>query len=477
VGDDIPSGLSQLTGRLGSAVSGIVLDGSFSLNMQEKVDISSVSGQKATLKLLLKETDRGAGIFKTLDHLAFIEVSCDINSKLTHHASSDQDNVDDTFQLSRFVVYMGNAVKEDASHAAMALSSSNYKVNIHPFLSSTAQGEGIDSTKHFGYDATGKVHRTKYIVGGAVVVDMNEAGNSANGERNLEDLAAGQVTIKAANAAADAADRTFYTNTTAMEAGVLLFASIKVSDCDSKPVITGHVTYGGATGRYDGNALGKDDLAYTSGNQNLAENIVLGQNGGIQITLNADGSMEDKALAQVLTIDDNGLNITGKSRPGAQDADDFTVNLTLADLTTGSTPENVKSAVKAAIDLSGHVVQGFKIVVNEQTGHSDFSKMCVAIHKADTADGGAGERQLPGQQDGKFFLPKSNTKDADRFIIESGQSFALTAKAFANTFSDENVGNGLSGLVTELDIFPTMQIFATLVQHDVSPGDTGAPLN
>ena len=244
VGDDIPSGLSQLTGRLGSAVSGIVLDGSFSLNMQNNINLLSVDGQKATLKLLLKETHRGAGIFKTLEHLAFIEVSCDINSKLTHHHSSDQDNVDDTFQLSRFVVYMGNSAKEENTHTAMALNSSNYKVNIDPFLSSNKAGEGVDSTKHFDYDATGKVHRSKYIVGGAVVVDMNEAGDSAVGEASLENLAPGQVTIKAAGAADGGADRTFYTNTTAMEAGVLLFAQVVVSQCDSKPVITGHVTYG-----------------------------------------------------------------------------------------------------------------------------------------------------------------------------------------------------------------------------------------
>lgn len=456
---------------------GISLEGSMNLTFAPEIDITSVSGQKQVLNLLLKQQNRGAANFATITHAAHIRIFCNLNQKLSHSKTSDQVGEDDAFNLAGFSIFMGDhgVTGASAPDAAQVLDedSAHYNFNIHDALIRPDDAGKPPSTLE--YNANSKEWRGKYITAGAVVIDMNGDFGGETGS-NLGSLQASQVAIRAANAGENDDERTFYASKAAMECGVLCFVSPAIENCDTKPTLNAHATFN--TLRDGSTLLQAQHLMHADGNSAAAADALAAQRDGIQIALNAaeqsEGGLDDKALAQVLTIDASGLVFAEAADPTALTPDDFVVNLTLSDLTEGTAPNAVKTAVQTAVQNAGKVLKGFKVTVNEQLGNAtNFSKMCVQIDKLDAA-----KTSPLRDADGVFFIA------GDKFVLNDTKQGSLNMKAFGNTFQGaQGANDGLTGLARNMGLLGTkdgsaLDIVAVLEQVDVTSANQvkGAPL-
>jgi len=410
----MPNGSDILNNLSDGKLSGVQLAGTFSMEQQTTIDASSINGQVQKLVLKLKETDRGTGAFQTISAAAFLEVDVDMNLIHSFNPTHADDGKDDSHSLAE--AHVGTDSGIDAAKRALA---SQYRLDLHNFLSVADNANLSPNTE---YDVASKLLTTSWFPAGAIVLDLDA-------DDSIKDRITGNVTVQDASGA----DRTFLVSADQLEAGVMMFAKVKVDCAQAMPQITGITTF-----EPTGAVMNSDDGA---------------NNKGIKIVLTG---LDNYSLAQVLTVAtadgaSGSIKITEATAPGASAADDFEEVIQLADLIgEGTVGDKMGDAVVAAIGQNADLIKSFKLQVDGVAHDSDgdFSGFCRQL----AAD--------PSRTQENPFVA------GDKFIINSAPNLQLSVQPFQYSFSGGQTAAGGQALksVSTINLFKSMPVYAVLKQ-------------
>ena len=391
-------------------LSGIQLEGSFSMVSQDAIDASNIDGQVATLVLKLKETDRGTGSYQTISAAAFLEVDVDMNLIHSFNPSSGVDNLDDSHALGE--AHVGT---DPAIEAAKRALGTQFRLDLNNYL---AAGNLAANTN---YDSATKILSSDFFPAGAIVLDLDSQIDQAR--------LSGNVQITDANDQ----EKTFLVAADQLEAGVMMYARVKIDCSQSMPQISGEYSF-----QPTGNVIGGDNGSNAD---------------GIKIVLTG---LDNYSLAQVLTVSTadgtvGSIGILEEGAPLATTPDDFVEVIQLSDLIgTGTVGEHMGNAVVAAIGTNAALIKSFKLQVDAVAHQSDssFSGFCRELAKA--AD---------RTNDNPF-------KAGDKFIINNTGSLQLNVQPFQYSFADgQGQISGTIHQVQQLQMFKSdMPVYAVLKQ-------------
>lgn len=393
-------------------LSGIQIEGTFSMVHQDAIDASNINGQVSTLVLKLKETDRGTGSYQTISAAAFLEVDVDMNLIHSFNPSSGVDNVDDSHALGE--AHVGTDPAIDAAKRALG---TQYRLDLTNYLA-----DELHLAANTNYDPATKILTSNYFPAGAIVLDLDSQIDQSRLSGNV------QITDAAGNA------KTFLVASDQMEAGVMMYARVKIDCSQSMPQISGEYSF-----QPTGTVIGGDDGSNVD---------------GIKIVLTG---LDNYSLAQVLTVSTadgtvGSIGISEEGAPLATTPDDFTEVINLSDLIgSGTVGEHMGNAVVAAIGTNAALIKSFKLQVDAVAHQSDssFSGFCRELAKA--ADR----------------TNEDPFKAGDKFIINNTGSLQLNVQPFQYSFAD---GQGQSGggsihQVQQLQMFKSdMPVYAVLKQ-------------
>lgn len=405
-------------------LSGIQIEGTFSMVHQDAIDASNINGQVSNLVLKLKETDRGTGSYQTISAAAFLEVDVDMNLIHSFNPSSSVDNVDDSHALGE--AHVGTDPAIDSAKRALG---TQYRLDLTNYLA-----DELHLAANTNYDAATKILTSDYFPAGAIVLDLDSQIDQSRLSGNVS------ITDAAGNA------KTFLVASDQMEAGVMMYARVKIDCSQSMPQISGEYSF-----QPTGTVIGGDDGSNAD---------------GIKIVLTG---LDNYSLAQVLTVSTadgtaGSIGITEYPPPLASDPDDFTEVINLSDLIgNGTVGEHMGNAVVAAIGTNAALIKSFKLQVDAVAHQSDssFSGFCRELAKA--ADR----------------TNEDPFKAGDKFIINNTGSLQLNVQPFQYSFAD---GQGQSGggsihQVQQLQMFKSdMPVYAVLKQS-ASPAPMMKTLN
>lgn len=407
-------GNTILTNLDNGNLSGIQLEGSFSMVSQDAIDASNIDGQVATLVLKLKETDRGTGSYQTISAAAFLEVDVDMNLIHSFNPSSGLDNVDDSHALGE--AHVGT---DPAIEAAKRALGTQFRLDLNNYLAVSA-----NLAANTSYDAANQILSSSFFPAGAIVLDLDAQIDQTRLNGNV------QIT--------DAADqeKTFLVASDQLEAGVMMYAKVKIDCSQSMPQISGEYSF-----QPSGTVIGGDNGSNAD---------------GIKIVLTG---LDNYSLAQVLTVStadgtSGSIGILEANAPLATTPDDFIEVIRLNDLIgTGTVGEHMGNAVVAAIGTNAALIKSFKLQVDAVAHQSDssFSGFCRELAKA--ADR----------------TNEDPFKAGDKFIINNTGALQLNVQPFQYSFSDGQgqIGGTTLHQVQQLQMFKSdMPVYAVLKQSD-----------
>lgn len=459
------------------SLTGVRVPGTFSLNTVQNLNFFEQNmGEVRNLLLKLLETPRETGNFVQLDHRAHLVIPCDFEKFIAFNADSAgvtttslDANEDDAYQFLGITLTNDRAVVgNDAVNDPKLISSSQFKLDLHPELAAvdanndplhvslrphTKPNNDVVPPKAY-YDSDTKMLISNWFPSGAVLVDL----------KNTEALEAMEKNVTVGSAVnSDAA--TYQVDADKTIVGMTLFAQITVN-CNN--------TTGSPT-------LFVDATFQPSGDINLASGTVLGARDHTGLTHNEITihliNEEDFTKAQKVvlargndtvgqlkitpfTSDDADANTA--ANPGPNDADDFSITISLNDLGGANDPGTIGAKMVDAIQSSiasvnqfgdRHLLEKFTVTVDQidfEAG-SDFSGYMRALAAAST-----NEQPRPAN------MP---IREGEKFIVQNPASITLNITPFEYQFTSADY----TGNVEPFKIIDQMEVYAVL-EHSKNAG-------
>ena len=406
--------LDNLSGGL---LSGIQLEGSFSMVPHDTINAHAVAGNVQRLILKLKEQERGTGQYTTLTSAAFLEVDVDMHKIHDFLASSSEVDKDDSHSLK--ACHIGT----DPTWAeGKRAGSTQYRLDLHNFLNVPANLAADTS-----YDAATKVLTGPWFPAGAVVLDLDDSIDSAR--------LSGNVTVSAA----DGSGKQFLVKSDQLEAGVMMYARVSVNCAETMPQISGATSFDPES--QGGIVKGSD------GGANAA---------GIKVVLTG---LDNYSLAQVLTVavDENqngNIAIAEAADPDAADPDVFSQIINLSDLLgAGTVGAYMANQVETEIGKEANLIKSWTLSIDKIDHDSDgaFSGFCRELAK------GTGRSNA------------SPFNDGDKFIIKNpGTELKLNITPFQYSFQGggAQLGGDAVHIVQTVKMFSDdLKVYAVLKQN------------
>ena len=454
-GDPLPA--TQLTspanalaqGNDAGLIKGLAVDGTFTMtqvaNLASLNFLANARGELQNLVIRLKETPRGTANFFQLSQAATLEITCDLRKIIQFTPESSVDAEDDAYKLllSRLQFGAGgNNVAEE-----------KWKLDMKPALAAE-NGHTLMNNALYVADEQQSQYFVKsrmFPVGG-IVTSIAGLPDAQNG-----------VTVELKTSANPPATATFLVQDN-QQFGMTLYGHLVIDVGASHPTVTLNTTFEpdvvegqtalGAVGRGDGsvtiNVLGADNF-------NTSQLLTVGN------------SADDLAAGALVHDQASGVNGSGQEygAPGASDADNFSLTLTVAAL-AGALGINMQNEVKK--DLSAaKLIESFQVDIEgiNQSPTSDFSKFL---------------RNLVRERDGDEATEdqyKSPLKDGDTIIVRDPAAVSIEVKPFQYAFTPAGQGD-TNAQVQSFNVLHNVQVYAVLKQKKdsdtpiLSSADQGA---
>lgn len=470
-------------------LTGVRVPGSFSLNTVQNLNFFEQNmGEVRNLLLKLLETPRETGNFVQLDHRAHLVIPCDFEKFIAFNADSAgvttaslDANEDDAYQFLGITLTNDRAVVGNgADNDPKIIASNQFKLDLDPELAAV---DGNDDPLHVSlkphtkpngdvvppkayYDSDTKMLISNWFPSGAVLVDLKSTEALENMEKNV--TVGSAVTSTAATYQVDG-DKTIV--------GMTLFAQITVNCNNQTGSPTLHVDATFQPSAPEGFVFvhGRDTVLGARDHTGLTHN---------EITIHLiDEEDFTKAQKVVLARGDDtvggfsGVGVTFTStdadantaaNPQPNDADDFSITISLDDLGGANDPgtigakmvDAIKSSV-ASVNQFGerNLLEKFTVTVDQidfEAG-SDFSGYMRALSQAglDAANGVQANNSRP---------PAMPVKEGEKFIIQTPASITLNITPFEYNFTSEDY----TGNVQPFKIIDQMEVYAVLEHSKVA---------
>ena len=443
-----------------SPLAAVRIPGQFALNTVDNFNfLGDQLGEIRNLQLGLLETDRGTGEFVQLVHKAYLEVQCDFTKFINFNASSTTHDDDDAYQLTGFTLTNDPAVTENNPTALppvrRLITDSEYRLDIRPALE-VSEGAPLtvtDPGPPVRATYANQVLSSYWFPVGAVLIDLG----SATGPAGPIPATNRSVTVGAASGSDNA---NYQVDIDKTLAGMTLFGQVIItcSNGTGTPMISAKATFD-PTDSTDGEGPGA---------------IILGGGGDSEITVTLL-SQDDYTKAQkvvftntrsgdtdTLVEDNTGSNAIQLTnsvhplQPGPNDADDFTITLTLTEL-GGSQNENtigrsMISEIKTSVNANARLLQAFTITATQIdfSTASEFSGYLRSL-AANATDEAARDPLMP-------------ILSGEKFIIQTPTTIDLAITPFQYAFDSRKGGGGAgpTAPVTQFKLLNAMEVYAVL---------------
>ena len=394
--DDALADRTAASGLGGSPLSGIALDGGFSLTVQNAFNfLVDAAGEVRNLIVRLEEADRNTGNFVQLQHAASLKIQVDMRKMINFQGGSEVDGLDDAYELRPCRLAHGE-------NETNSVPKQNWVLSLAPAL---ANGNGFDSNKAT-YDAATKKLSSHFVPVGAVIVDLPDLS-----------AAGGSVSIKTSGGE----DATFQVGAGNSKFGLSLFGKLEYDEAN--------VTQGSG-------ALTVDATFDPVGS------VIGGAGRHDQLTISIL-NMENFTKAQAITINTNhGAGETGTisnanmAAPSATDADDFDLVVTLADLGGEDDATTVGGSMVSAIEasVSGQLLTAWEVTVGKigSSAGSELSGFLRSLAHADGAAAAGRTAEHPLLEGETFIIRK--TADITVNLQPFNYSFGAAASAEVSAF-------------------------------------------
>lgn len=431
-GDALPA--AQLTspanalaqGNGANLIKGLAVDGTFTMtqvaNLASLNFLANARGELQNLVIRLKETPRGTANFFQLSQAATLEITCDLRKIIHFTPESSVDAEDDAYKLLLSRLQFGAAGNNVAEE--------KWKLDMKPALAGDASL--MNNAVYVANDQQSQffVKSRMFPVGG-IVTSIAGLPDAENG-----------VTVELKTSADPPATATFLAVEN-QQFGMTLYGHLVIDVGASHPTVTLNTTFEpdvvegqtalGAVGRGDGsvtiNVLGADNF-------NTSQLLTVGN------------TNDDLAAGQLDHPQASGVN---GAAPGASDADNFSLTLTVAAL-AGALGDNMQQEVKK--DLSAaKLIESFQVDIEgiNQSPTSDFSKFLRNLVKERDGDE-ATEDQY-----------KSPLKDGDTIIVRDPAAVSIEVKPFQYAFTPAGQGD-TNAQVQSFNVLHNVQVYAVLKQ-------------
>ena len=396
---------------ISSAFVGVRIPGSFQLAVESSLNfLSGQLGQVRDLEIRLRETARSTGNFVQLSHKAHLEVTCDFR-KFIHFNGQDNSD-DDAYQFTGITLTNDASVEADA---LKRISDSHYKLDLKPALSDVARaGVNADNTS---YDAATSVLSTVNFPVGAVLIDLvTQLGGI--------DAANKVITVGTSSDAA-----TYQVKADKTVIGMTLFGQLELncSNVNGSPSLsakasfapTGTILGGGQHDSVTINLLNQEDFT-------KAQDVTINPVGG--------------------TVGQNLVNLSYAAAPGQNDADDFDIQISLANLggegDAGSIGASMISAIKAGVATSSKLVKTFTITVTQVDFKTDSD---LSGYLRELAKDELRAQEMP-------------VLAGEKFIVQNPAHITLGVTPFQYAFTSA----GYASNIAAFNMLDNMEVYAVL---------------
>ena len=396
---------------ISSALAAVRIPGSFQLAVESSLNfLSGQLGQVRDLEIRLRETARSTGNFVQLTHKAHLEVTCDFRKFISFNGQDNSD--DDAYQFTGITLTNDATVE---ANAQKRISDAHYKLDLKPALSDVARA-GVDAA-NTSYDAASSVLSTVNFPVGAVLIDLvSQLGGIDAADKLVtigtsDDLATYQVK----------ADKTII--------GMTLFGQLNLncSNVNGSPSLSAGASFAPA-----GTILGGGQHSSVTINLLNQEDFTKAQD----VTVNAVGG----------TVGQNLVNLSYAAAPGQNDADDFEINISLANLGgeehAGSIGANMIAAIKAGVNAASKLVKSFTITVTEVAFKTD-SDLSGYLRELAKAPGRAQEMPILA---------------GEKFIVQNPAHITLSVTPFQYGFTSA----GYASNIAAFNMLDNMEVYAVL---------------
>ena len=431
-GDALPA--AQLTspanalaqGNGANLIKGLAVDGTFTMtqvaNLASLNFLANARGELQNLVIRLKETPRGTANFFQLSQAATLEITCDLRKIIHFTPESSVDAEDDAYKLLLSRLQFGAAGNNVAEE--------KWKLDMKPALAGDASL--MNNAVYVANDQQSQffVKSRMFPVGG-IVTSIAGLPDAENG-----------VTVELKTSADPPATATFLAVEN-QQFGMTLYGHLVIDVGASHPTVTLNTTFEpdvveGQT------ALG----AVVRGDGSVTINVLGADNFNTSQLLTVGNTNDDLAAGQLDHPQARGVN---GAAPGASDADNFSLTLTVAAL-AGALGDNMQQEVKK--DLSAaKLIESFQVDIEgiNQSPTSDFSKFLRNLVKERDGDE-ATEDQY-----------KSPLKDGDTIIVRDPAAVSIEVKPFQYAFTPAGQGD-TNAQVQSFNVLHNVQVYAVLKQ-------------
>jgi len=440
-----------------TTLAAVRIPGQFALNTVDNFNfLADQLGEIRNLQLGLLETERGTGQFVQLVHKAYLEVECDFTKFINFNASSTTHDDDDAYQLTGFTLTNDSAVTENSPNASppvrRLINDNEYRLDIRPALD---VGEGApltvtDQGPPPRATYANEVLSSYWFPVGAVLIDLE----SATGPAGAIPPTNRNVTVGAASGSDNAIYQVDIDKTLV---GMTLFGQVIItcSNVTGSPQLSAKATF---------------DPTDTADGEGADANI-LGGGGDSAITVTLL-SQDDYTKAQkvVFTSTQPGdtstlvgnahaiqLTTSGHHlQPGPNDADDFTITLTLAQLGGSADDDSIGRSmiqeIQSSVNTNPKLLQAFTITATQIdfSTASEFSGYLRSLAANATA-GAARDPLMP-------------ILSGEKFIIQTPTTIDLAITPFQYAFDSRNGGGGAgpTAPITQFKLLNAMEVYAVL---------------
>ena len=446
-------------------LTGVRVPGTFTLTTLPSLDFLDTDtglGQVRNLVIKMLETDRSTGNFVQLDHKAFLEVTCNFNKFIGFNASNTTDGLDDAYQFVGITLTNNGAYNNLTLDDTKLVGDTQYVLDLTPSLIAglgaplAPTGEAPNQVAAKASYGGGQLI-SNWFPSGAVIIDL--ASHSS-----VSDIV--DANRKVTVSTAEDSDVATY-QVTNLHVGMTLFARITVncSNVSGSPTLSAEATFDPFTS--SGTVLGAMDVNGKVHNQvtihllnqedfTKAQEVVIGLGDGMA-NENLVGSLTFQ------TVDNNYTNTA--AQPGANDADVFSVTITLNNLggadDNGSIGRSMIQGIMNSVAQSNNsdphnpnnkLLSTFAITVDQidYDTSSDFSGYMRALAAAST-----NEKPRPAD------MP---IRDGERFIVQTPTTINLNI----TPFEYEMNGVGLQNNIAQFKLIDEMEVYAVLKHNSTA---------